>query len=343
MSLVVNGRFLRSSTPTGIHRVARALVDAALAQGLDAQVLAPPGAAARGEHRTVWGPPGRLGDHLWEQVSLPLAARGRPVLSLLNTAPVAVRHQATMVHDLGFRVAPEWYSAGTRAYGAVVLAAARRAQRVLTVSTAIADELVEAGLSRSRIRVVRPAAESTWAPQPAERVELVRQRFGLERPYCLLIGWLHPRKDAQTVIEAHRRLVGSCPHDLVLVGTGHPSWQDVPPPAEATVRILGYVEDDDLVALMAGAAAFLYPSRYEGFGIPVVEALQCGTPAIVSDLAVLRETSRGGAHFVSCGDVEGWARAMGAAIAGELAPGSAPEWTWADAAGQLISALSPLL
>jgi glycosyltransferase involved in cell wall biosynthesis len=343
VTLVVNGRFLRAARPTGMHRVARSLVEAARARGLDAEVLAPPGVEDALVDRTVWGPPGRFGDHAWEQLSLPVAAGSRPLLSLLNTAPAAPRRAATMVHDLGFRVGPQWYSGGTRAYGAVVMAAARRARVVLTVSHAVADELVAAGLSAQRLRVVRPAADPRWRPQPADRVDAVRARFGLERPYCLVIGWKHARKDAQTVVEAHLKLVSQLPHDLVLVGTGHQTFRSVRLPDHPSIRVLGYVADTDLPALMGGAAAFLYPSLYEGFGIPVVEALQCATPAIVSDLPVLREASEGAAHFVPPGDVERWAAAIEAAVGGQLPRGAAPAWTWDDAAGQLISALAPLM
>jgi glycosyltransferase involved in cell wall biosynthesis len=343
MTLIVNGRFLRSEHPTGMHRVARALVDSARARGLPGELFAPPGVADPRVDRIVWSPRGRFGDHAWEQASLPIAAKGRPVLSLLNTAPVALSRAATMVHDLAFRVGPEWYSAGLRLYGAVVMAAARRAAVVLTPSHAIAEELVQAGLRSERVRVVRPAAEEVWRPQPAERVEEVRRRFNLQRPYVLTSGWLNPRKDVQTVIEAHRQLVPAVPHDLVLVGAPSPTFRSPQPPPDSSIRVLGYVTDEDLPALTSGAAAFVYPSLYEGFGLPVVEALQCGTPTIASDLPVLREASGGAAHFVPCRDVAAWRGAMEAGLSGGLPRGQVPRWTWDDAAVQLLSALEPLL
>jgi glycosyltransferase involved in cell wall biosynthesis len=248
-----------------------------------------------------------------------------------------------MVHDLAFRVGPQWYSGWLRGYGAVVMAAARRATVVLTPSRAIADELVEAGLCARRVRVVRPAVDARWRPQSPERVEEAQRRFDLERPYCLTAGWLNPRKDVGTVIEAHRRIVGRLPHDLVLVGAASPTFRSVEPPLDPSIRVLGYASDDDLVALMTGAAAFVYPSIYEGFGLPVVEALSCGTPTIASDLEVLREASGNEAHFVKRGDVDAWSAAIEAALAGRLAAGRAPDWSWDDAAVQLLNALEPLL
>ena len=343
MTIVVNGRFLRSPRPTGMHRVARSVVDAARAGGLDAAVLAPPGIDDPRVDRVVWSPPGRLGDHLWEQVSLPLAAHGRPVLSLLNTAPVVLRRAATMVHDLAFKVGPQWFSAGGRVYGEVVMAAARRAEVVLAPSRVVADELVQAGLDPGRVNVVRPAADGRWRRQREERVAELRRSLDLERPYVLMAGWLDPRKDVATVVQAHLQIAAGFPHDLVLVGAPSPTFPAVPLPPSPSIRVLGYVADDDLVVLMSGAAAFVYPSRYEGFGIPVVEALACGTPTIASDLPVLREASGDAAYFVQCGDVTGWSSAIEAALEGRLVAGAPPQWTWEDAGRQLVNALSPLI
>jgi glycosyltransferase involved in cell wall biosynthesis len=171
----------------------------------------------------------------------------------------------------------------------------------------------------------------------------VRDKFDLQRSYCLMVGWLNPRKDVSTVVAAHTQLVDDAPHDLVLVGAGSVTFRPVALPQVSSIRVLGYVGDEDLAALMSGAAASVYPSVYEGFGLPVVEALACGAPTIASDLPVLREATADAAHFVARGDVRAWAAAIRAALNGELRTGPAPIWTWDDAAGQLLSALAPLL
>jgi glycosyltransferase involved in cell wall biosynthesis len=325
-----------------MHRVAGALVDAALARGLDAELLAPPGVTDPRVARHVWAPRGRLADHVWEQVSLPAAARGRPILSLLNTAPVLPRRAATMVHDLGFRVR-EWHASGHWAYGATVMASARRAAVILTPSHAIAAELAQAGFDARRISVVRPAVDERWRRREPDAIDAVRARFELQRPYCLMVGWLSPRRDAGTVVAAHARLVRDVPHDLVLVGTGSPTFRRVELPDLPSIRVLGYVEDDELAALMSGASACVYPSVYEGFGLPLVESLACEAPTIASDLPVLREATGGAAHFVAPGDVPAWEAAIRAAMAGKLRCGPAPKWSWDDAAGQLLEALAPIL
>jgi glycosyltransferase involved in cell wall biosynthesis len=144
-------------------------------------------------------------------------------------------------------------------------------------------------------------------------------------------------------VRAHTRLVRRLPHDLVLIGSDHKTFGRQPVPNLETVRIIGYVPDADLNGLVTGAAASLFPTRLEGFGLPPLEALRCGVPAIVSDIPVLRESTRGEAHFVAHGDPDAWTAAMEMALRGQLAPGRAPSWTWGDAADRLLLALQPIL
>ena len=343
VTLAVNGRFLRSAQPTGMHRVARSLVGATRQRGVPVEVMVPPGVRDPMADRTVWGPPGRFGDHLWEQALLPRAVRGRPLLSLLNTAPVAPHNAAVMVHDLAFRVGPQWYSRSIRLYGAMVMAAARRARVVLTVSESVASELVQAGIGMQHITVVRNAVADDMRPATAEVLAEVRARHRLERPFLLLVGWSNPRKDAMTVVRAHLRLSDRIEHDLVLTGADSPTFRSVDLPEGQSIRHLGYVSDLDLVALMTAADAFVYPALYEGFGLPPLEAMRCGTPAIVSDLPVLHESTGEQATFVPVGDVEQWERAMESALRGELVATPGPAWSWSDAADVMIQALRPLL
>jgi glycosyltransferase involved in cell wall biosynthesis len=114
------------------------------------------------------------------------------------------------------------------------------------------------------------------------------------RPYVVLVGWADPRKDLALAVAAHGPSSRpGRPHDLVLVGRPHPTFAPVQVPDLPSVRRAGYLPDGGLQALLTGAAALLYPSRYEGFGLPPLEAWACGTPALVSDVPVLRETTGG--------------------------------------------------
>jgi glycosyltransferase involved in cell wall biosynthesis len=292
---------------------------------------------------TQWAPAGRVGDHVWEQIMLPVAARRVPVVSLANTAPLAARHSAVMVHDLATRVGPQWFRRELRVYGALSLAAARRADVVLTVSGQIAEELEAAGVRADRIGIVRSAvAPEARAATDAEITD-VRARYGLTRPYVLHIGWADPRKDAATLAAAHLRVVAERPHDLVLAGLAHRNFAPVVLPEAPSIRRVGFVPDADVYALLTGAALFAYPSRYEGFGLPPIEAMVCGTPVAVSDIPALRESTEGRATYVPAGAVDAWAEVLRAALDGSIPAATPPQWVWSDAGDQLVKALAPLL
>lgn len=337
MALVVNGRFLKRRA-TGLHRVGRGLIDALRGSGVELDVVAPVGTDDPRVDRTTPAPPAAA-DILWEQVVLPFAARGRPILSLANTAPLATPRGALMVHDLAPLVGPEWFGRRGRAYGRLTLAAARRSRCVVAPSRAVLDELAARGIPADRLSVVRPALPEGFGAATRDAVDAVRARYGLDRAYLLHVGWGDPRKDVATAVSAHLRVASRVPHDLVLVGSSHPNLAPVRLPSADTIRRLGYVDDDELRALLTGATAFLFPSRYEGFGLPPLEAMACGTPAIVSDLPVLRESTGGDACFVPPGDVGAWAEALTRGLAGELETRTPVAWTWADAGSALVDAL----
>ncbi|MBV9291909.1 MAG: glycosyltransferase family 4 protein [Frankiales bacterium] len=345
--VVVNGRFLLVPR-TGLQRVAHDLLSAAQGLGLETHVVAPGRPAYDegavdveqvGVDRVVPAAPGRAGALAWEQVELPLAAGRRRLLSLANLAPIVAARSTVMVHDIAPIVGPQWFTGSGRLHGRIALAAARRAERVLTVSSVVRDELASRGVPAERVAVVRPAVDASWRPAAQAAVAALRDKHDLTRPYLLFVGWADPRKDLATALAASERLQASVPHDLVLVGRALPSFAAVDVGAAPGRRMLGFVSDDDLRALVTGAAGLLYPTRYEGFGLPPLEAWACGTPALVADLPVLRESGQGRATYVPVGDVTAWAEAMRAVLAGEIGVPELPEWTWTDAARQLIAAL----
>lgn len=340
MKLAVNGRFLRGR-PTGLHRVGRSLIDASRRTGLPLEVIAPSGTRDVRVDRTTWAPPGRAGEHLWEQFILPAVARPRPLLSLTNTAPLRYGENVMMVHDLAPYVNPAWFTRQGRLYGRLMLTAARRARGVLVPSDTVRGEMIAAGLDAERVFVVRNAIDEGIRAAPPADVAAARERFGLTGPYLLHLG-TSVRKGVEVSVAAHRRLVADVPHELVVVGGTHPTLAGAQVTASQTIRLLGHVADPDLAALLTGASALVFPSRYEGFGLPPLEAAACGTPAICSDIPVLRECAPKGTHFVAPGDVDGWTAAMRDALAGGLGPAETPARTWDDAAADLAAALRAL-
>jgi glycosyltransferase involved in cell wall biosynthesis len=334
MTPVVNGRFL-AQRPGGLQRTGRSMLAALRELGVPLDVVAP--APDPLVDRVLRAPGGRAGGQLWEQLLLPAAARGRPLLSLTNTSPLAAGSATVVVHDLATLVGPQWFRPSMRLYGYLVLAAARRASRVVTVSEAVRAELESRGVRSDRLTVVSPAVDPSFAPAHDSEVAAVRRRLGIEGPYVVLPGWADPRKDAVTAVTASMRVPAQ--HTLVLVGGGRAIFAPVRLPASDRVVPAGHVSDSDLRALLTGAAALLYPSRYEGYGLPPLEAWACGTPALVSDLAVLRESTGGRAVYVPVGDVAAWSDAIAVALSDGFAVPPPPSRTWRDAAGELAGLL----
>jgi glycosyltransferase involved in cell wall biosynthesis len=277
---------------------------------------------------------------LWEQTILPAATRGAALLSPVNLSPLAAGHAVVVVHDLASHVEPRWFTASGRFYGRLSLAGARRARSVVTVSDAVADELTRDGLDPDLVHVMRPAVSARFTPAATAAVDDVRRKHGLARDYVLFVGWADPRKDVATAVAASALVRPDLSHDLVLLGRAHPTFAPVQVPRDSGVRMLGFVDDDELVALLTGARALVYPTRYEGFGLPPLEAWACGTPALVSDLPVLRESTQGRATYLPAGDVPAWAEGVRAALRGELPVPTPVAWTWDDAAAQLIDAIA---
>jgi glycosyltransferase involved in cell wall biosynthesis len=326
---------------TGVHRAGRGLLDALRDTEIATEVIAPRGVGDARVDRRTFAFGGNIGDRLWEQ-ALPLTTHGRLLLSLTNTAPLFARNNVVMLHDLAFRVGPQWFSARGRRNGALALAVAKHARALLVPSEQVALEVRQAGIERPKIYTIRPAVDPTFARASQDEVERVRTLFRLDRPYVVHIGWGDPRKDVHTLISAHLDVAVDVPHELVLVGRHHASFPPVELPIAKTITLLGSVTDADLVPLLSGASALAYPSLYEGFGLPPIEALACGTPAIVSDIPVLHESTLEQAYFVPPGDQVAWASAILQGLKGDLRPGTPPVWKWEDAAGQLEGALRAL-
>jgi glycosyltransferase involved in cell wall biosynthesis len=241
----------------------------------------------------------RLG-HLWEQAVLPAAARGAALLYCpANLAPLASGRNVVVIHDVAALRHPEWYSAFYAAYQRrIVPALARRARQVVTVSEFSRGELAAVlGLDPGAVAVVPNGVDSSVFSPDADPGP-VRAAHALDRPYALAVGTRIARKNAAALREAGLRL-DELGIELVLAGSGRSYMraEDEPPG-----RPLGYVDDALLPGLYAGAELLLMPSLYEGFGLPCLEAMACGTPVVAADRGALPETCGDGALLVDPGD-----------------------------------------
>lgn len=328
MRIGINARLAGSGAGVGRAGVARyidnLLTHLPAALGPDDRLIVaarpPAGDSAAPLARLTRHPAARIA---WEQSVLPLLARRGhwDVLhSPVNVAPVLAGVPSVVtVHDLAFVTAGETMPAARRRYlTAMTARSVRQAARVIAVSASTARDLTRHfDVPPERIAVTPLAADARFRPLDADELAAFRRRAGIERPYLLSVGTREPRKNGATLIRAFARIAPEIVHDLVMVGPA--GWMGgdldralaaLPPTIRERVRLTGFVADADLPRWYAGAAAFAYPARYEGFGLPVLEAMACGAPVVTSDLSSLPEVSGDAALLVPPDDEAGLAAAL---------------------------------
>ena len=229
--------------------------------------------------------------HLWEQLYLPTQLQHRLLWSPGNTGPIGVGRQVLTVHDAASLDHPEWFERKFALwYAAMLPRLIRKVRAIITVSHFSKQRIVSlTGVESERVNVIYNGVDKRFQVAEPDTVKRAKIDFGLTSPYILFVGSIEPRKNLKMLLEAWR-LGGFAGATLAVVGAGghlFPKLQfDSLPDG---VRLLGPVGDDMLPALYSGAAGFVYPSVYEGFGLPPLEAMACGCPVAVSDIPAHRE------------------------------------------------------
>lgn len=297
LKIAINGRFL-SREMTGVDRFAAETVfamDALLSQScawsskVAIQLIAPKDVSVDMPLRNISVTKGGLfRGQLWEQFDLPRLSRGKLLVNLCNTGPVARKNQFVVIHDIATRRVPSSYSARFRfLYHFLIPFLYRRARHVGTVSEFSKTELIrEFGDRTSLVRL----------PEGVDHIERaipdfgVMDKFGLGlRPYVLAVSSLAGHKNFRIIPEAIR-VIGDTGFDVVIVGGKNASVFGGEAHLPSCVKHVGYVSDQELKALYSGASCFVFPSLYEGYGLPPTEAMAVGCPVVASRAAAIPET-----------------------------------------------------
>jgi len=264
----------------------------------------------------------------FEQITFPRACRrlNAALAHVPYWAPPVLPSVPTVVtiHDLIPLLLPE-YRRGllVRLYTSLVSISARRASLAITDSAASRQDIIaRLGLSAGRVHVVHLAADERYTPAPVPGDREVRARYRLPERYVLYLGGFDVRKNVAAVLGAYRWAGPAIGKDCPLVIAGRLPQEDspfAPDPRrlarelevdERTVRFTGFVEEADKPALYRSAVAFVFPSRYEGFGLPPLESLACGTPVVGSDVSSIPEVVGEAGVLLLPNDVEGMAQAL---------------------------------
>jgi glycosyltransferase involved in cell wall biosynthesis len=291
----VNGRFV-TQPQSGVQRFATEVTSALLQLGgQNTRLLVPAhGAAAWPGAVEV----GRSQGQVWEQWDLPRYASGGMLINLGNTAPLRARRQVVVIHDTGVFSTPEAYSSRFKLwYKLMQRFLVRRRVPVVTVSEFSRREIMQnLGASAAQISVMPEGADHL---QRIARDPSVLQKHGLQPGrFVLAVGNLAAHKNLGALALLARRLPE---HGMVLAVAGNLLNSAFSSPGEQLLpqvaRFLGRVSDAELKALYETAACFVFPSRYEGFGLPAVEAMANGCPVVASAIPALRETCKDAAMF----------------------------------------------
>ncbi|MBC7253840.1 MAG: glycosyltransferase family 4 protein [Actinobacteria bacterium] len=262
----------------------------------------------------------------WRHLRLPLAMRREGVdlhfspsyfLPLVKVCPAVVT-----VHDLTFKAHPEWFAADRRfLFDDLFWREVRRAERIITVSEHSKRDIVEfLGVDPQRVAVIPLAPDPGFRPLDDERaLAAVRERYGLRPGFLFTAGSIHTRRNLERLIEAASMAEAELGRELQVLILGTPAPFTPPVDIQGTARRCGmegrvvhleYVTEEDLLRLYNACGLFVYPSLYEGFGLPVVEAMACGAPVACSRATSIPEVAGEAAVYFDPLDVEDMARVL---------------------------------
>lgn len=232
---------------------------------------------------------GNFKGHLWEQLELPFYTRQGMLLNLCNIGPMIKRNQIVTIHDAAVYAYPEGFSFLFRSwYKFLFNILGRRVRNIVTDSYFSKNELMKhCNIDENKLNVIYLGKEHIFLP---ETNESILDKYKLKsKKYILAVSSMNPNKNFRGVIKAIESMRDFNFEFVIAGGTNPKVFSESTEPLPDVVKHVGYVTDNELRVLYGNAACFIYPSFYEGFGLPPLEAMACGSPVIVSNVASLPE------------------------------------------------------
>jgi glycosyltransferase involved in cell wall biosynthesis len=261
-------------------------------------------------------PKSPLGRLIWDHVVIGRACQRLGIDVLYAPAHIRPFYSpcsvVVMIPDMMYHLFPQDWSWSDRVYfGTLGSLLTKRAAAITVLSKSTRSDVVRLlHLTEAEVRVIYPGTPEGFKPLPADVVQPIFKKYGLSKPFILYVGSHHPRKNLKSLVRAFEFIASDIPHDLVMVGP--PIWQDnelkqyiKASPYTSRVRLVGFVPREALPLFFNAAEVFVFPSRYEGFGLPVLEAMACGCPVVTTQTSSLPEVAGDAAILVSPDDVPG--------------------------------------
>lgn len=352
LKIAIHAGQLLQPVPGGIGRYTHSLLRTLPAAGVQAVAFAAGGRPSGVPRQIPWidlGPPhGSIRYESWHRFRRPRVNIEADVVHAPSLAVPPARDAALVVtiHDIAFQRVPDVTTRRGVSFHRRALATARRhADLVITPSSFTRMELIREGFTPEDVHIARLGIDQPRHREPSD-IDAAVSRVGIDAPYVLTVGTIEPRKDLPTIVDAIERLRARHRSNIELVVVGPSGWGPVPDLDRPFVRVLGAQPWSIVDALLRRAAACCIASRYEGFGLPALEALARGAPLAVAEGSALEEVVGSAALLFGAGDVEGCTDALQRLLTDEelrtelsrLGTARATELTWEHSAEAHVAA-----